>query len=100
MDKSSSKDEERFNKAVEIYLKKYKVNVYSLIKFIEEKIAVTSETKNVIVSEILSTKSREESITKDELKAYLHMIAAAQSKVDIRGKRLESFDRFYRLTFR
>jgi hypothetical protein len=35
MDKSNAKDEERFNKAVEIYAKKYQLNIYSLIKFIE-----------------------------------------------------------------
>jgi hypothetical protein len=31
---------------------------------------------------------------------YLHMVAAAQAKVDIRGKKLESFHQFYRLAFR
>lgn len=47
---STSKDEERFNKAIEIYIKKYQLTIYSLIKFIEEKIALTSELKNVVTS--------------------------------------------------
>ncbi len=31
---------------------------------------------------------------------YLHMVAAAQSKVDIRGKKIETFHQFYRLSFK
>lgn len=31
---------------------------------------------------------------------YLHLVAAAQAKVDIRGKKLESFHQFYRLAFK
>jgi hypothetical protein len=34
MDKVNSKDEERFNKAIDIYIKKFPLNIYSLIKFI------------------------------------------------------------------
>ena len=33
------------------------------------------------------------------LKMYLHMVAAAQARIDIRGKKMESFNQFYRLTF-
>lgn len=97
---STSKDEERFNKAIEIYIKKYQLTIYSLIKFIEEKIALTSELKNVVTSEILRYKTRESSITKEELKMYLHMVAAAQSKIDVRGKNIESFHQNFRLTFK
>jgi tRNA G10 N-methylase Trm11 len=100
MEKASAKDEERFNKAVEIYAKKYNLTIYSLIKFIEEKIAVSPETKNIILAEILNNRSREEAITKEQLKMYLHMVAAAQTKVDIRGKKIESFHHFYRLAFK
>jgi hypothetical protein len=50
---SKPTDEERFNKAVDIYIKKYQLTIYSLIKFIEEKIAVTPQAKDIIVTEIL-----------------------------------------------
>lgn len=39
-------------------------------------------------------------MSKEQLKMYLHLVAAAQAKVDIRGKKLESFHQFYRLTFK
>lgn len=47
---STSKEEERFNKAIEIYIKKYQLTVYSLIKFIEEKISLSSELKDVVTA--------------------------------------------------
>lgn len=97
---SNTKDEDRFNKAVEIYIKKYQLTIYSLIKFIEEKIALTTELKHVVTSEILRTKTRESSINKEELKMYLHLVAAAQSKIDVRGKNVESFGQSFRLAFK
>jgi hypothetical protein len=33
------------------------------------------------------------------LKSYLHLVAAAQADVDIRGKDLDSFNSFFRLNF-
>ena len=30
---------------------------------------------------------------------YLLMVAAAQARIDIRGKKIESFSQFYRLAF-
>lgn len=30
---------------------------------------------------------------------YLHLVAAAQSKIDVRGKNIESFHQNFRLTF-
>jgi hypothetical protein len=30
---------------------------------------------------------------------YLHLVAAAQAKINIRGKKLESFQQFYKLAF-
>lgn len=38
-------------------------------------------------------------ITKEELRSYMHLIAAAQADVDIRGKNLDSFKGFYKLNF-
>jgi hypothetical protein len=38
-------------------------------------------------------------MTKADLRMYLHLVAAVQSKVDIRGKRIDSFHQFYRLAF-
>ena len=31
---------------------------------------------------------------------YFHMVAAAQARIDIRGKKIESFSQFYRLVFK
>lgn len=97
---SNAKDEERFNKAVEIYIKKYQLTIYALIKFIEEKIALTTDLKNVVTSEILKSKTRESSITKEELKMYLHLVAAAQSKINVKGKNIEDFHQSFRLAFK
>ena len=81
-----SEKKDLFAKAISVYQGRYKMEIPKLIEFVKERIDAPPDSLKLIEQEILKRHQGKEIFNEKEMRGYLHLIAAVQSKIDVRGR--------------